>query len=225
MNKTKTIILSGLGMITLGAYWAGNQYLTKCDHAVVQQHIKADRTVVHQRPYLLSVYFPKQNKTYNFTYTTAKSQKHDLIDAVHAQKKHQKFTPHTLGKITSGKVINQATMIDNNKQPNMNTNLANAKKLSLNFNRDADAKLTINKLDGAKYDKDYHAPKAPKHNKKHQQADNKPKQKSSASSQHQESQKNSSTSSTSQPATQQNNNTPQKKVIYVRKPVSPQAKQ
>lgn len=217
MNKTKTIILSGLGVITLGAYWAGNQYLTRCDHAVVQQHIKADRAVVHRRPYLLSVYYPKQNKTYNFTYTTAKSQRHDLIAAVHAQKKHQKFTPHALGKISTGRDINQATMIDNNKQPDLNPNLANAHKLSLDFNHDTDAKLTINKLDGAKYNQNYHAPKASKHNKQHQQ-DNKTKTKSSSSK---PASKHSSTSSSSQPTASSNHNAPQKKVIYVRKPVAP----
>ena len=217
MNKAKTIILSGLSVITVGAYWAGNQYLTKCDHATVQQHIKADRAVAHRRPYLLSVYYPKQNKTYNFTYTTAKSQQHDLIAAVHAQKKHQKFTPHALGKISSGRDINQATMIDNNKQPDLNPNLANAHKLSLDFNHDTDAKLTINKLDGAKYNQDYHAPKASKHNKQHQQ-DNKTKPKSSSSK---PASKHSSTSSSSQPAASSNHNAPQKKVIYVRKPVAP----
>ena len=217
MNKTKTIILSGLSVITVGAYWAGNQYLTKCDHATVQQHIKADRAVAHRRPYLLSVYYPKQNKTYNFTYTTAKSQQHDLIAAVHAQKKHQKFTPHALGKISSGRDINQATMIDNNKQPDLNPNLANAHKLSLDFNRDTDAKLTINKLDGAKYNQNYHAPKASKHNKQHQQ-DNKTKTKSSSSK---PASKHNSTSSSSQSAASSNHNAPQKKVIYVRKPVAP----
>lgn len=216
MNKTKTIILSGLSVITVGAYLAGNQYLIKCDHATVQQHIKADRAVAHRRPYLLSVYYPKQNKTYNFTYTTAKSQQHDLIAAIHAQKKHRKFTPHALGKISTGRDINQATMIDNNKQPDLNPNLANAHKLSLNFNHDTDAKLTINKLDGAKYNQDYHAPKASKHNKQHQQ-DNKTKTKSSSSK---PASKHNSTSSSSQSAASSNHNAPQKKVIYVRKPVA-----
>lgn len=216
MNKTKAIILSGLSVITVGAYWAGNQYLTKCDHATVQQHIKADRAVAHRRPYLLSVYYPKQNKTYNFTYTTAKSQQHDLIAAVHAQKKHQKFTPHALGKISTGRDINQATMIDNNKQPDLNPNLANAHKLSLDFNHDTDAKLTINKLDGAKYNQNYHAPKASKHNKQHQQ-DNKTKTKSSSSK---PASKHNSMSSSSQSVASSNHNAPQKKVIYVRKPVA-----
>lgn len=225
---TRGVLLAGCTIAISGAYWEGNQQLTRADQLTVTQHFNADKRIVKQRPYLLSIYDSKQKVTYDYAYATRRAQLDGLIHALDAQKHQRTFGAKVNGKVVPGQIVNQTTLIQSDKNPEQPTTLTHTKKLPFNFKQHRHVKITTSKLSYKNYKRDYKAPKA-KHKRQQRKEVTKHESKSSQSAQTKRAhsaQSSSAAVSNSQSVVSQSStpttNRPvlQRKTIYVRRPIN-----
>lgn len=225
---TRGVLLAGCTIVISGAYWEGNQRLTKADQLTVTQHFNADKHVVKQRPYLLSIYDSKQKVTYDYAYATRRTQLNGLVHALDAQKHQQTFKAKVNGKVVPGQIINQTTIIQSDKNPEQPTTLTHTKKLPFNFKQHQHVKITTSELSYKNYKRNYKAPKT-KHKQQQRKEVTKNESKSSQSAQTKRAHSTQSSSaavSSSQSVVSQSStpatNRPvfQRKTIYVRRPIN-----
>lgn len=225
---TRGVLLAGCTIAISGAYWEGNQHLTRADQLTITQHFNADKRVVKQRPYLLSIYDSKQKVTYDYAYATRRAQLDGLVHALDAQKHQRTFDAKVNGKVVPGQIVNQTTIIQNDKNPEQPTTLTHTKKLPFNFNQHRHVKITTSELSYKNYKRDYKAPKA-KHKRQQRKEVTKHESQSSQSTQTKRTHSTQSSSaavSSSQSVVSQSStpttNRPvlQRKTIYVRRPIN-----